>query len=91
VAPSLIHDFPAPYISSHQLQAHQLLNDAYKHLCAQFSPFWNREQMQANIDARLLILYARDAILDESPVHFHGTTIDALTGIVQGAEKGGRQ
>lgn len=82
-APAVIHSFPTStlQLERNQQQAAEILTNAYKHLCDQFSAFWTRAEMQANVDARILLIYARDAVYSQSEL-FRGDTFAALDEVV---------
>ena len=86
--PNLTHDFPTqPVFSSVQSEAYWHLTDAYRYLCAHLSPSAALSETLANLDARSLLLNARDAVLSDSRMYHDGTTIDSLTGLVEKAER----
>lgn len=92
--PTVLHNFLPP---DHPVQLphsaqdpYQILTDAHKHLCEAFPVFGTREEMRDNIDARCLLMSARESVLRECvgelPPH-DGNLIGSLTGLVEEAEK----
>lgn len=84
------HAFPPglPVPLDRQKQfAIDLLNHAYNHLCDRFPCLITRDEQRDNVDARLLVLFARDAAVSEAGTYHDGDTIGELEGLVENAER----
>lgn len=81
--PAVIHDFPSstPQLERNQQQAADIITRAFNYLCRHFPAFGTRDEAQANIDARVLLIYARDAVYSQTEL-FQGHTFAAAEGLV---------
>ena len=82
------HTFPPSQptpIRFDQKQPFDTLTHAYRYVCDQFHAALTREQMKANIDARVLLLQIRDAFLGDADC-FKGDTISSVEEMVKKAE-----
>ena len=77
---------PVPLVHRQKL-AVELLNHAYAHLCERFPSLIDRDSQRDNIDARLLLTFARDAVVREAEMLHKGTTIGELESLVKWAER----
>jgi len=66
-----IHSFPPDQpvvLEPRRKLPYDQLSRSWKYLCAQFPPFGTRAEMRSNIDARLLVTRAQDAVVRDSEI-----------------------
>ena len=78
------HTFPpsTPQLARQQKTASKILGDAYKYLCERFPGALSLAEQKANLDARTLLLYARDAVYSQTAL-FQGDTFTAAGDLVE--------
>lgn len=83
-----VHTFPpsTPQLERQQKTASKILGDAYKYLCSRFPAAVGVDEKRSNLDARTLLLYARDAVYSQSEL-FKGDTFAAAERLVDAVER----
>lgn len=78
------HTFPpsTPQLERQQKIASKILGNAYRHLCDRFPAALSVSEKKANLDARTLLLYARDAVYSQTAL-FNGDTFTAAGDLVE--------
>lgn len=82
--PAVIHNFPpsTPQLERNQQQAADILTHAYRYVSSRFPAYGPAAEMQANIEARLVLIRARDAVYSQSEL-FQGSTFAAAERLVE--------
>jgi hypothetical protein len=80
------HDFPSGRaLSREQQEGFDRLTSVYKHLCEGFNSALTRSAMRSNIDARVIVMSARDVVCGASDERYKGNLIEGLFRTVERA------